>query len=149
MLFLRSKLCLACRLKLKWSQNKSMHKFFTCFECVLMMWSDCRWYLEGGANLILVEDRKYKVEMVVVWCTLFVNLVYTLACPFNHQCDQQICDLSQSYPAIIIITDYTFNIPLPSKCCKALFNVSYTAHTSNVGVAGTAQMHETLTEKPM
>ena len=41
LLFLRSMCGLACRLKLKWSQNKSICKFFHLIcVCVLIMWSD-------------------------------------------------------------------------------------------------------------
>ena len=49
---------LACRLELKWSQDKSIHKVFTCFVCVLMMWSDWGWSLGEGANFILAEGLK-------------------------------------------------------------------------------------------
>ena len=43
---------LACRLGMIWSQDKSMRKVFTCFVCVLMMWSDCGWSLGEGGNLL-------------------------------------------------------------------------------------------------
>ena len=32
---------LACRLELKWSQDKSIHEVFTCFVCVLITSLDC------------------------------------------------------------------------------------------------------------
>ena len=41
---------LACRLELS--------KVFTCFVCVLMMWSDWGWSLREGANFILAERLK-------------------------------------------------------------------------------------------
>ena len=41
LLYLRSNTCVfACRLGLKRSQDKSIHRVCTCFVCVLMMWSD-------------------------------------------------------------------------------------------------------------
>ena len=49
---------LACRLELKLSQDKSVHKVFTCFVCVLMMWSDWGWSLGEGAHFILAEGLK-------------------------------------------------------------------------------------------
>ena len=49
---------LACRLELKWSQDKSIRKVFTCFVCVLMMWSDWGWSLGEGANYYLAEGLK-------------------------------------------------------------------------------------------
>ena len=42
-------MCLACRLELKWSQDKSYIKFLLDL-CVLMMWSDRGWSLGKGAN---------------------------------------------------------------------------------------------------
>ena len=41
---------LACRLELKWSQDKSIRKVFTCFVCVLMIWSDWGWSLGEVEN---------------------------------------------------------------------------------------------------
>ena len=47
---------LAGRLALKRSQDKSIHNVFTCFVCVLTMWSDWSWwYLGESANFILIE----------------------------------------------------------------------------------------------
>ena len=50
---------LACRLELKWSQDKPICKVFTCFVCVLMMWSDwCGGPLERVQIFILAEGLK-------------------------------------------------------------------------------------------
>ena len=72
---------LACRLELRWSQDKSMRKVFTHFVCVLMMWSDWGWSLGEGASFILVEGLKIEFFGIIRWRkqfgTLFVNLVYT------------------------------------------------------------------------
>ena len=88
---------LACRLELKWSQDKSIRKVFTCFVCVftvLMMWSDwgtCQGNtlaLERVQILILAEGLNieffwhYQVQKAV-WYKLFVNLVYTLTLPIH------------------------------------------------------------------
>ena len=40
---------LACRLELKWSQDKSIRKVLLDL-CVLMMWSDWGWSFGEGAN---------------------------------------------------------------------------------------------------
>ena len=49
---------LACRLGLKWSQDKSIRKVFTCFVCVLMMWSAGGGALERVQIFILAEGLK-------------------------------------------------------------------------------------------
>ena len=88
LLLLRSNVCLACRLELKWSQDKSIRKVFTCFVCVLMMWSDWGWSLGEGANFYFSWGTKnwvfwhYQLEKAV-WYKLFVNLVYTLTLPIH------------------------------------------------------------------
>ena len=70
---------LACGLELKLSQDKSICKVFTCFVCVLMMWSDGG-ALERVQIFILAEGLKveffghYQVEKAV-WYKVFVNLV--------------------------------------------------------------------------
>ena len=51
------KCVLACRLELKWSQDKSIRKVFTCFVCVLMM-SDWWWSLGEGANFYFSGGTK-------------------------------------------------------------------------------------------
>ena len=69
---------LACRLELKWSQDKSIRNVFTCFVCVLMMGSDWGGALEKVQILILAEGVKmehYQAEKAV-WYKL-VNLVHT------------------------------------------------------------------------
>ena len=46
----------------KWSQDKSIFKVFTCFMCVLKMWSDC----EGGALVrvhIFIVAKGQKLEL--------------------------------------------------------------------------------------
>ena len=73
---------LACRLELKWSQEKSIFKVFTCFVSVLMMRSDWGWNLGEGANFYLAEGLKIEFLALsciekAVWYKLFVNLVYT------------------------------------------------------------------------
>ena len=59
---------LACRLELKWSQDKSIRKVFTCFVCVLMMWSGWGWGLERVQIFILKGPslRLRDTEMGVV-----------------------------------------------------------------------------------
>ena len=49
---------LACRLELKWSQDKSIHKVFTCFVCVLMMCQTGGGALERVQIFILAEGLK-------------------------------------------------------------------------------------------
>ena len=49
---------LACRLELKWSQDKSIRKGFTYFVCVLMMWSEWGGALERVQIFILAEGLK-------------------------------------------------------------------------------------------
>ena len=44
-------MCFGRRLELMWSQD--ICKVFTCFVCVLMIWSDCGWSLQ-----ILPEELK-------------------------------------------------------------------------------------------
>ena len=49
---------LACRLKLKWSQDKPTCKVFTSFVCVLLIWSDWGGALERVQIFILAEGLK-------------------------------------------------------------------------------------------
>ena len=71
---------LACRLELKWSQDKSIRKVFTCFVCVLMMWSDWGWSLGEGANFyfrVFLALSGRESSLVQTFCESCVHLDIT------------------------------------------------------------------------
>ena len=87
---------LACRLELKWSQDKSMRNVFTWFVCVLMMWSDWGWGLGEGANFYFSWGTKievfwghYQVEKAILWTLRHYSSI--------RPHDLEICDSWLSY----------------------------------------------------
>ena len=95
---------LACRLEVKWSQDKSIiSKGFTCFVCVLMMWSDWGWSLEENANFYFSWGTKNwflalsgrKNSLVQMFCESCVQL--DIIHPSIHPHDSEICDSRLSY----------------------------------------------------
>ena len=80
-----SQMCvLASRLDLKWSQDKSICEVFTCFVCVLIKWSDweCNVLFSARSGTTNWVFWCCQVEKVV-WCKLFVKLVYTSTLPIH------------------------------------------------------------------
>ena len=84
---------LACRLELKWSQDKSI------CVCVLM-WSGWGWSLgEARVQILILAELgtknwvfwHYQIDKAV-WYNLFVNLVNNWHCPSIRPHDSEICD---------------------------------------------------------